>query len=701
MNFIEYLKENHNIILNPQQQQAVQTIDGAVLLLAVPGSGKTTVVIARIGNMIYNNNVPPSEILTLTFSVAAARDMRERYVGIFGDEFAGELQFKTIHSFCFGVIRQYERAMNTRAFDVIENNSKIIKQIYLHLYKEFAGEDTIKEIVQNISYCKNMMFTKEQMADIDIPECEFTDIYNAYENYKRRNGLMDYDDMLNYALIILRKYPEILGYYQNKFRYFNVDEAQDTSFIQHEIIRLLVSKNNNIFMVGDEDQSIYGFRAAFPKALLEFKNTYKDAKVLLMEQNYRSTKRIVDKANRFIRQNKDRYAKNMFCTNDVGSMIKETEFDDCNEQYEYICNLAKNKSPDESIAVLYRNNDSAVPIVDMFEHENVPFFIRENVPTFFTHFIVNDIKCFINLAFDMGNIDIFERIYYKMNCGITKKMIEFIKSKNIKNVFETLLDYPDLPEYTNDKIIDIKYCFKKLADMKPSTAIEFIEAEMGYAINLRNLANNGYSREILLQKMNVLKTIAAKQGTLTDFLERLNKLEEIMLNSAMDKNAVVLSTVHSSKGLEFDKVVIIDAVEGQFPNRESVRLLDKENDRSAYEEEVRLFYVGMTRAKRELEFLTAKMLNGKAIRKSRFVKYVMYKPETKKKLVKEIEKVAVKAVHIDIKDYAVGTKIVHTKFGEGTIKKLDYDTAVIDFIRCGDKTLSLPICVKNNLIKKV
>ena len=201
--------------------------------------------------------------------------------------------------------------------------------------------------------------------------------------------------------------------------------------------------------------------------------------------------------------------------------------------------------------------------------------------------------------------------------------------------------------------------------------------------------------------MNVLKTIAAKQGTLTDFLERLNKLEEIMLNSAMDKNAVVLSTVHSSKGLEFDKVVIIDAVEGQFPNRESVRLLDKENDRSAYEEEVRLFYVGMTRAKSELEFLTAKMLNGKAIRKSRFVKYVMYKPETKKKFVKEIEKVAVKAVHIDIKDYAVGTKIVHTKFGEGTIKKLDYDTAVIDFVRCGDKTLSLTICVKNNLIKKV
>ncbi len=270
---------------NPQQEQAVLTIDGATLLIAVPGSGKTTVIIARIGNMIYNHFIPPEQILTLTFSVAATRDMQERFVSIFGDKFDNRLQFKTIHSFCFMVIKEYERLMNTKAFEVLENNNQIVKQIYLELTKEYIGEDIIKEISQKIGYCKNMMIDKEGIESINLPGCDFNEIYKSYEAYKKQKQLMDYDDMLNYAYVILNKYPEVLAKYQNQFKYFNIDEAQDTSFIQHEIIRLLAQKSGNIFMVGDEDQSIYGFRAAFPKALLDFKDNYKSANVLLMEQN--------------------------------------------------------------------------------------------------------------------------------------------------------------------------------------------------------------------------------------------------------------------------------------------------------------------------------------------------------------------------------------------------------------------------------
>jgi len=607
MNFIEHLKTDHNIILNSQEEIAVLSIDGATLLLAVPGSGKTTVIIARIGNMLYNHSIRPEQILTLTFSIAAARDMTERFVSIFGYKFADRLQFKTIHSFCYTVIKDYERMFGKKAFDILEFNAPIIKQIYLELYKEYIGEDILRAIIQSIGYCKNMMKKNEDIEKISLPDCNFAEIYKAYEDYKLQNKLMDYDDMLNYAFTILNKYSEILEIYQNKYRYFNVDEAQDTSFVQHEIIRLLVRKSNNIFMVGDEDQSIYGFRAAFPKALLDFRNNYKTANVLLMEQNYRSTKKIVDNANRFIKQNKDRYPKNMHSENDDGCEIKQTRLNELNEQYKYITNQIKDEKHNASIAVLYRNNDSAVPVVDALEHEKIPFYIKENKPTFFTHFVTNDILCFIRLAQNSSDIDAFEKIYYKIYCGITKLMFEFAKQNAAVNIFDILIEMPNLNNKTAEKIKAIKEKFLNLKNMKPINAIEFIEYQMGYLTNIKNLSDKGYSKETLMQKLNILKCIASKRDRLDDFSERLHELEKIMLNSGSKSNSVTLTTVHSSKGLEFDKVIMIDVIDGQFPSQESIKLLKEEDDRTMFEEEVRLFYVGVTRAKKDLEIITANM----------------------------------------------------------------------------------------------
>ncbi len=705
MKFIEELKTNHNMILNPQQEQAVLAIEGATLLLAVPGSGKTTVIIARIENMIDNHNINPEQILTLTFSVAAANDMQNRFLNIFGHVYEKRLQFKTIHSFCYGVIKDYERFENRRAFKVLENNSLVIKNIYLELTQEYIGEDIIKEIAQKIGYCKNMMLSKEEIEKITLPDCDFNEIYKAYEEYKKANQLMDYDDMLNYAYIILNKYPDIINKYQNQYKYIDVDEAQDTSFIQHKIIELLAQKCGNIFMVGDEDQSIYGFRAAFPKALLDFKDTYSNANVLLMERNYRSTKKIVEASNHFIKQNTDRYSKNMFCENDEGIEIKQTHLKDLNKQYSYIADLINNidkdkdkdkdKGKGKSIAILYRNNDSAVPIVDILENENIAFSIRENNPTFFSHFVTNDILYFMRLAQDNSDIEAFEKIYYKLNCNISKNMLEFIKRYFTNNVFETLLEYPDLKGRTAEKIKKMQVDFHYLKEMKPFRGIEYIENEMGYSKNLNNLAKKGYAKENLVQKLNTLKSIASNRNNFDDFSSRLIQLKEIMQNSGIKKNAVTLSTVHSSKGLEFDKVILVDLIDDQFPTKESIKQKVGLNNKGLFEEETRLFYVGITRARKELEIITANRLNEHPIKISRFVRYLIPKPK------EENGKGNSPLPEGVLKDYIIGKKINHKTFGEGLIISTNDEIIDVQFEYHGVKKLSLALCLGYEIISKV
>lgn len=690
MNFTDYLKKNHNITLNIQQERAMNIINGATLLLAVPGSGKTTVIVTRIGNMIYNYGISPEKILTLTFSVAAASDMKARFVNIFGQKYKNLLKFKTIHSFCYTVIKDYERLLKTTAFEIIQSNNFIIKQILLSINNKYMGEEVIRDISQKIGYCKNMMLTKEEIKEIEVPDYDFYDIYLEYENYKKQNRLMDYDDMLNYTYTILKRYPEILSKYHNTFEYINVDEAQDTSFVQHKIIELLASKSGNIFMVGDEDQSIYGFRAAYPKALLNFKDTYKDAQVILMEQNYRSTDTIVKAASRFIKQNKIRYDKNMFCKNEKGCILKKTLLDDIKEQYDYIADEVKGNNG--SMAILYRNNDSAIPLIDNFERENIPYYAREQKSMFFSHFVVNDIISFIKLILDNGNVLEFEKIYYKMDCMITKQMLSYVKQNNRGNVFSTLLKLTNLSEYNRKKIEDIKQAFDFMKKLKPFRVIEYIENKIGYYENLKDLSRKGYNLSTLEQKIHILKIIASKTSTLDEFLNRISELEIIVQTPTEKNQKVTLSTIHSSKGLEFDKVILIDAVEGQFPSKESMNIMKNKGDRTYFEEEVRLFYVGITRAKSELEIITSSRINGEIMIQSRFISYLLYEKEgnQKKSISQQI-----------VNSYSQNTNIEHIRFGKGTILEYENGIITVKFKVYGVKRIALLTCLENNLISIV
>jgi len=699
LEFLDKLITEHNIVLNPQQEEAVLTIEGANLLLAVPGSGKTTVMILRIGNMLYNYGVDPREILALTFSKAAASDMKKRFLNIFGDRFIKELEFKTIHSFCYQVLKDYERLKDTKAFKVIDSNAHIIKRIYLELNNEYIGEDVLGEITRKIAYCKNMMLKKKGIDGISVVGCDFGEIYRAYESYKLENRLMDYDDMLVYSYHILRKNESILEGIKGRYRYINVDEAQDVSVIQHEIISLLVGSDGNIFMVGDEDQSIYGFRGAYPDALLNFEKSYTRGKVLLMQQNYRSTKSIVGSADRFIKQNKNRYCKNMFCKNVEGSKIKQLGLIDLKDQYGYIAELIREEKKGVSIGVLFRNNESVIPIIDTLLRENVSFSVRENRSGFFSHFVINDIRAYLDLAQDFSDIDAFERIYYKLDCFISKQMFDYVRNNFKRSVFDTLLTVPNLYESNVKKIMDKRSEFLKLGSLKPGEVIDFIVKDMGYLDSINGLGKKGYVKDVLLQKLDVLRCIASGVGSTygaDGIFERLGVLEEVMISSKSKGKEVTLSTIHSSKGLEFDKVILVDLVEGLFPSGESVKLKNDGSDSSLYEEEVRLFYVGITRARSEVLIIGSDRFNGRTVRMSRFVRYLMDKTESGSLVVNV--KGSTKA-KIDVSGYGVGVGVVHNSFGDGVVVDMKDDIIGVDFYGVGVKWLLLGDCVRNGFIE--
>ena len=467
-----------------------------------------------------------------------------------------------------------------------------------------------------------------------------------------------------------------------------MDESQDTSLVQHKIIRMLAHPRNNIFMVGDEDQSIYGFRAAFPQALLEFKKTYPGARILLMERNYRSTPDIVKVANDFIKQNKERYEKNMFTENkqDGGVVFKHVK--DREEQYLYIASQLSARDNLSDCAVLYRNNISSIALADHLEYNGILFYIRDTNIHFFKHWVVKDIIAFIKFALDSQNITAFKRIYFKMGAYLSKEMFEYTLQNQGKerNVFETLLNFPQMPKNTADMIKLIISQLRTLKFLDPYRAIEYIEKNMGYEKYIKRASKElGFSLEIANYIIASLKTIASRVETFTDFFKRLAYLNEVIVGAGKNKykNAVFLSTIHSSKGLEFDKVYMLDLVDGQFPSTKSIGEHEQENN-ALMEEEVRLFYVGITRAKRQLELLSFSRANKKKSMPSRFVHQIML---AKGRLsYDKIQK---------------GIWVEHICYGIGQVRKIekDKDIVAIKFGYTGEKRFSLDTCMKEGKIR--
>lgn len=581
-------KEKFNIVLNSQQDSAVRAIDGANLLLAVPGSGKTTVLVARLGYMILCKNIAPQNILALTYTKAATEDIRARFRSFFGENLANKIEFRTINSIADKIIKKY----TDRPFEIIDDTKEIVKKILQRTQTSFPTENEINEAITKIAYYKNIMIRPEKIEDEDDAE-----IFGIYNEFLKQSSLMDYDDQLVYAHTILRKYPRILEYFQDRYQYICVDEAQDTSKLQHEIIRLIAMKYNNIFMVGDEDQSIYGFRAAYPKALTEFRSNYPNASVYYMETNYRSTKEIVKTSADFIEKNIDRYSKKIVSSRGYGPPVLRIPVKNREDQYKFLLELAKRS--DRNTAILYRDNDSAIPLIDLMLRNNIPFNVNKIKGLFFTNRLVSDIKNFMQLAVDQYDTESFMQIYYKCNFGFNKKMAELVCSKAMgrkMTVADALIRQNFQQPHMQKNAKEFAKFLSDIASNNPLNALNIIYDRYESFMTRQNMDYD---------KFELLQVLASAEKTVGSFLERLYELQLICSDEKPEKNnGITLSTVHSAKGLEFDSVYITDVFDGTFPSVTLSAAQKDKDEMDCYMEERRLFYVAMTRAKNELAVIS-------------------------------------------------------------------------------------------------
>ncbi|MDO4517294.1 MAG: ATP-dependent helicase [Bacillota bacterium] len=694
MTYAEF-KQTWGISLNRQQESAVQAVDGPVLLLAVPGSGKTTVLICRLGYMVLGRGIPPEDILTMTYTVAATRDMAERFAAWFGPELAARLEFRTINGVSARIIRYYERAKGRRAFQLISDEgrlSALVGELSRKATGEFATESTIRTIRTAITYIKNMQLTQEEIDQMWDQELPVGKIYRAYCAALREKGWMDYDDQMVYAARILRQYPDILAHFQGKYRYLCVDEAQDTSRIQHTIIRLLAGDRPNLFMVGDEDQSIYGFRAAYPAALMEFERVYPGGKVLLMERNYRSNAAIVEAAGQFIRQNRNRRDKTMTAARERGPDIQTLWAYDRADQYRYLVAVAKDCT--RETAVLYRNNDSALPILDLLDRQGIGCRCRQVEGTFFSHRVVRDVMDIFALARNPADGGAFLRVYYKFRAGIPKAAAEKAvrESGGERPILLILAQMGELYPQARMRCKALHTHLTNMVQEPADRAVYRIRHFMGYGEYLEERgADQG--------KLDILEALGRQEPDPAGLTRRLEDLQGVVQAGSSDpESKFILSTIHASKGLEYDRVILMDVADGILP---AVTLSPgkqpTQEEAESFEEERRLFYVGMTRARDHLAIFRFK----KPGLMSTFAADVF--PQTKepeKKKGRVGPKSAKAAPKVDSAPYIPGTRVSHRVFGPGKLVHRQGDIATILFDSGEEKRFSLSTALKKQQLKR-
>ena len=667
------------IQLNQQQQEAVQSTEGAVLLLAVPGSGKTTVLVTRLGYMIYCKNIHPESILTVTYTVAATKDMSKRFADRFGEEMAEKLEFRTINGICAKIIQYYGRKIGKTPFELVKeekNTTGMLVKICQEHGMGYPTESDLKNVRTMITYIKNMMLNDKEIQKLEEEsDIRIRGIYQAYCSQMREKKWMDYDDQMLYAYKMLRMDSRLLEHFQNLYPYICVDEAQDTSKIQHAIIALLAAKSENLFMVGDEDQSIYGFRAAYPEALLDFEKDHPGARVLLMEENFRSNAKIVSAADKFIQKNTLRHEKHMKAAREAGADIRKITLKSRKAQYVYLMKIAQECSTET--AVLYRDNECAIPLIDLLERKHIPYRMRNAELSFFTHRTVLDIQNIIRFAMNPKDTELFMQIYYRLKLFFRKEdalnYTNISKEKDIP-VWDAILQYGNLEEYQQNYVRSLRRQMKKLLDMTGDKAVDQILVYMGYQDYLKKMGMN-------TNKLEIVKMIGSREDSPEKLLERLKELERIIREKKEERECrFILSTMHASKGLEYDTVYLLDVVDGILPEKvlTSMNTASKE-EIGAYEEERRLFYVGVTRAKNQLNiFATGKP--------SRFCNELLEKnisAESYQKLSDELGE---------------GVIVKHRKFGKGVVTEIEGEHIRIRF---GDdeKKMDLKVLARLGLLE--
>ena len=602
--------------MNDAQKEAVMHKDGPCLVLAGPGSGKTLVITKRVEYLIKKHGINPSNILVITFTKAAAKEMKQRFLGLMGSE-KYPVTFGTFHAVYFTILKY---AYHFNAGNIIREEVKYqyMKEIVYRLGLEYEDENEfLTNLLGEISMVKNSGISLEHYYSANCPEKTFRDVYTLYNKKLREHRLIDFDDMLIYTYELFKERGDILSAWQKKYQYILIDELQDIKKVQFDIIKMRAKPKDNLFVVGDDDQSIYRFRGAKPELMLGFEKDYPNTKTILLDTNYRSKENIVKPAIRLINHNKERFFKQIKADREMGEEVSFTLFESQREEnrkiIEQILEYVKNGGSYSDIAILFRTNTQPRLLMEQLMDYNIPFSARDKIPNLYEHWLAKDIFTYIRMA--MGSRD--RRDFLQ----IMNRPKRYIKRENVDEeqiAFDVLYDsYKEQP-WIAERIEKLEYDLKVIGRISPYAAINYIRQGIGYDDFCREYADyRRISEEDLFEKLDELQEGARGykdfDAWFTHIEEYTKELERLSEEQKNRKDGVILATLHSSKGLEFPVVYIIDVNESIMPYKKAVLEAD-------IEEERRMFYVGMTRAKDRLHLSAIKKLNNHEIEISRFIR---------------------------------------------------------------------------------
>lgn len=668
--------------LNDKQREAVLHVDGPMLVLAGAGSGKTKVLTNRIANLI-DNGVSPANILAITFTNKAAKEMKDRVYGLIGNN-AYMIQISTFHSLGLKILKEnYDKLGYDKNFVIIDSDDAltVIKKIMkdMNLSPQYYNAKSIRN---KISSAKNELMDINSFSNLEFDK-NIVRVYEKYIEKLKVNNSVDFDDLLILPIKLFRSYPSILESYQERYKYILIDEYQDTNECQYIFSKMLASRYRNLFVVGDNDQAIYAFRGANYKNILNFEKDYPDCKTILLEENYRSTKTILNAANCVIRNNRLRKDKNLWSNNDVGDLIKYVRVDNEKDESDYVAKeinrlISEGVAPSD-IAVLYRTNAQSRVMEESCLKNNIPYRIIGSF-YFYNRKEIKDLICYLRLINNCKDDVSLLRVINVPKRKIGEKTIENITNvanTNGTSLFEAITDGKEA--VFKDLILGL---MEECENLSLTEMVDLVLNKSGLKAELEK--EKTLDSEIRLENLEEFKSITKNYEeeygviSLDDFLNEISLVSD-MSEHQDGNNKVSLMTVHSVKGLEFDNVFVIGMEEGIFPHYNSIN----EGTNSAIEEERRLCYVAITRAKKKLWLLNAKrrMLfgNTQVNPPSRFMdevdgKYLDVEKRTTGMISNAKRFMKDSMFNDEDVDFKVGDLINHTEYGNGVV------TAVEKFI---------------------
>ena len=604
--------------LNHAQTEAVAHNKGPCMVLAGPGSGKTLTIAKRIEYLIMKHKVRPEEILVITFTKYAAWEMKNRTRSICGPS-SYAVTFGTFHGIYYGILKWAYR-LNQSNLLSDEEKYRILREILPGIDWDQEPEadeekDYLQELAIEIGNVKKNCMDIEEYEPVKYTTEKFRKLYRTYEETKKKYRKIDFEDMLIQCRDLFMKRPDILKKWQEKFQYILVDEFQDVNQAQYDVVRMLAAPQDNLFVVGDDDQSVYGFRGAKPGIMKEFMKDYPKARQILLDVNYRSSGYIVKGALRVIGNNKIRFEKKIEAFRKPDETVHVQEVKDPVQEAEYVLERIREYREKgvsyTEMAVLYRTNVDARAMSELMTEYQIPFVMKEHLNNIYEHFIALDMISYLRLSQGEYDRKYFLQIANRPNRYLTR---ESMKTGNVS--YESLRRYYRDKDWMVDRIDQLEWDMKMICDKTPYAAIQYIRKRMGYDEFLKEYAAyRKISSEDLFAVLEEIWQNSKGYGTIKEWFEHIESYGKMLKEQNKkngEKEGVNLMTMHAAKGLEFDTVFVIEANEGSCPYKKATA--DEE-----IEEERRLFYVAMTRAKRKLVISYVKEKNGKDLLPSRFV----------------------------------------------------------------------------------